>query len=90
MFSRDARNIELIKIRFIKGICLRMGNIGAVNPMECSRPAHLSEAQLDEIKRREETLGVILVAYERVPAFKKFSSQELSKIQPWKKKPGRS
>lgn len=56
--------------------------------MECPRPATLSGGQLEEIRKLEEKLGVILVAYEKMHPFKKLSSQELSRIQTMEKDTG--
>jgi len=56
--------------------------------MECPRPAKISDKQLAEIHALERKLGVILVAYDRIPAYKKLSSQELSRIQSLEKESG--
>ena len=56
--------------------------------MECPRPATLSVGQLEEIRKSEEKLGVILVAYEKLHPFKKLSSQEISRIQTLEKDTG--
>lgn len=56
--------------------------------MECPRPATLSAGQLDEVRKLEEQLGVILIAYEKVHPYKKLSSQELTKIQTLEKDTG--
>ena len=49
--------------------------------MECTRPARLDDRQLDEIRRLEERLGVVLVGYERVPRYRQLSPQELERLQ---------
>jgi hypothetical protein len=56
--------------------------------MECPQPATLPGGQLEEIRKLEEKMGVILVAYEKVHPFKKLSSQELSRIQTLEKDTG--
>ncbi len=56
--------------------------------MECPRPVTLSAGQLDEIRKLEEKMGVILVAYEKMHPYKKLSSQELSRIQTLEKDTG--
>lgn len=56
--------------------------------MECPRPATLSAGHLEEIRKLEEKLGIILVAYEKMHPYKKLSSQELSKIQTLEKDTG--
>jgi hypothetical protein len=56
--------------------------------MECPTPAKLSGTQLDEIRKFEEKLGVILVAYDRVHPYKKLTPQALSKIQSAEKDTG--
>lgn len=45
--------------------------------MEIARPARLGDRQLDEIRRLEERLGVVLVGYERLPRYKQLSTEEL-------------
>lgn len=56
--------------------------------MECPRPAKLREEQLKEIRRQEERLGVILVAYEKIPPYKKLDEGALAKIQALEKETG--
>ena len=56
--------------------------------MECPRPAKNSEKQIEEIRALEKKLGVILVAYDRIPAYKKLSPQELSRIRSLEKESG--
>jgi hypothetical protein len=56
--------------------------------MECPSPAKLSGNQLDEIRKLEEKLGVILVAYDRVHPYKKLTKEALSKIQSAEKDTG--
>lgn len=62
--------------------------IAPVIVMECPHTAHPSGSQLEEIKKLEEKLGVILVAYDRVPPYKKLDSQSLLKIQSLEKDTG--
>lgn len=45
--------------------------------MEIARPARLEDRQLDEIRRLEERLGVVLVGYERLPRYKQLLPDEL-------------
>jgi hypothetical protein len=49
--------------------------------MECARPARLEDRQLDEIRRLEERLGVVLVGYERLPQYRQLSPGELERLQ---------
>jgi len=49
--------------------------------MECSRPARLEDRQLDEIRRLEERLGVVLVGYERLPKYRQLSPGELERLR---------
>lgn len=56
--------------------------------MECPSPAKLTGSQLDEVRKLEEKLDVILVAYDRVHPYKKLSKEALSKIQSVEKDTG--
>ncbi|HOO46393.1 MAG TPA: hypothetical protein PLM29_09205 [Deltaproteobacteria bacterium] len=56
--------------------------------MECPKAATLSGSQVDEVKKLEGKLGVILVAYDRGPSYKKLSADSLSKIQSLEKDTG--
>jgi len=49
--------------------------------MECARPAKLAKARIKEIHELEERLGVTLVAYEKVPAYKKLTPAGLKKLK---------
>lgn len=49
--------------------------------MECSRPARLEDPQLDEIRRLEERLGVVLVGYERLPQYRQLSPADLENLR---------
>ena len=49
--------------------------------MECVRPAKIATAPLKEIKALEEKLGVILVAYEKVPPYKKLTAAGVAKLK---------
>jgi hypothetical protein len=49
--------------------------------MECARPARLEDRQLDEIRRLEERLGVVLVGYERLPQYRQLSPGELEHLR---------
>lgn len=59
-----------------------------VTGMECPRPAQLSEDSLQEIHRLEEKIGILLVGYEKIPLYKKLSSEELVSIQSFEKDTG--
>lgn len=52
-----------------------------VTGMECARPARLDDRQLDEIRRFEERLGVVLVGYERLPPYRQLSPEELERLR---------
>lgn len=56
--------------------------------MECPRPAKVSKEQLNEIQALEKRLGLVLVAYEKIPVYKKLSPGELSRIQALEKEAG--
>ncbi|HNQ30265.1 MAG TPA: hypothetical protein PKM87_09120 [Methanolinea sp.] len=56
--------------------------------MECPSTAKLSGTQLDEIRKLEGKLGVILVAYDKVHPYKKLTNEALSKIQSVEKDTG--
>jgi hypothetical protein len=56
--------------------------------MECPSPAKLPESKLDEIRKLEGKLGLILVAYDRVHPYKKLTKEALSKIQSVEKDTG--
>ncbi|HIH03393.1 MAG TPA: hypothetical protein HA263_05940 [Methanoregulaceae archaeon] len=49
--------------------------------MECARPARLEDRQLDEIRRLEERMGVVLVGYERLPRYRQLSPGELERLR---------
>lgn len=52
-----------------------------VKGMECARPARLEDRQLDEIRRLEERMGVVLVGYERLPRYRQLSPGELERLR---------
>ncbi|HOT95480.1 MAG TPA: hypothetical protein PK089_09890 [Methanoregulaceae archaeon] len=56
--------------------------------MTCERPARLDDTAIDEIQELEERLGVILVAYEKVPPFKKLTDAELARIRAMERETG--
>ncbi|MDD1691018.1 MAG: hypothetical protein LUQ66_10195 [Methanoregula sp.] len=56
--------------------------------MTCGRPAKLAKAPLKEIKDLEEKLGVTLVAYEKVPAYKKLTAAGVAKLKAAEKESG--
>lgn len=49
--------------------------------MECAQPARLEDRQLDEIRRLEERLDVVLVGYERLPRYRQLSPAELDRLR---------
>ncbi|WP_214021239.1 hypothetical protein [Methanoculleus sp.] len=49
--------------------------------MECTRPAKLPEAPVEEIRALEKKLGVTLIAYEKVHPYKKLNPAQIEKIQ---------
>ena len=49
--------------------------------MECVRPAKIAKARVKEIQELEEKLGVTLVAYERIPSYKKLTPAGLKKLK---------
>jgi hypothetical protein len=59
-----------------------------VTVMECARPARLDDRQLDELRRLEERLGIVLVAYERLPRYRQLSPQELDRLQSMEREAG--
>lgn len=56
--------------------------------MECTRPAKLAKAPVKEIQELEEKLGVTLVAYEKIPQYKKLSAAEITKLKAAEKETG--
>ena len=56
--------------------------------MVCARPAKLEKAPLKEIQNLEAKLGVTLVAYEKVPAFKKLTAAGVAKLNAAEKENG--
>jgi len=56
--------------------------------MVCARPAKLARAQVNELKDLEEKLGVVLVAYEKIPAFKKLTAAGVKKLKAAEKETG--
>ncbi len=56
--------------------------------MERARPARLEDRQLDEIRRLEERLGVVLVGYERLPRYRQLSPAELERLRSVEKETG--
>jgi DNA transposition AAA+ family ATPase len=49
--------------------------------MECARPAQLEGRDLDEVRRLEDRLGVVLVGYERLPRYRQLSPQEIERLR---------
>lgn len=56
--------------------------------MECPRPAKLGKAPVKEIQELEEKLGVTLVAYEKIPAYKKLTASGVAKLKAAEKETG--
>jgi hypothetical protein len=56
--------------------------------MECARPAKIGKAQVQEIQALEEKLGVTLVAYEKIPVYKKLTKTGIAKLQAAEKETG--
>lgn len=56
--------------------------------MECARPAKLAKAQVKEIQELEEKLGVVLVAYEKIPMYKKLTAAGVAKLKAAEKETG--
>lgn len=56
--------------------------------MECTRPAKLAEAPIKEIRALEQKLGITLVAYEKVHAYKKLSAAQIAKVKALEKDTG--
>lgn len=56
--------------------------------MECARPAKLAKAAVNEIQDLEKKLGVTLIAYEKIPAYKKLSAAGVEKLKAAEKESG--
>lgn len=56
--------------------------------MECARPARLEDRQLDEIRRLEERLGIVLVGYERLPRYRQLSPAEIDRLRSLERETG--
>ena len=56
--------------------------------MECVRPAKLEKAPVKEIQEIEAKLGVTLVAYEKIPQYKKLSAAGITKLKAAEKETG--
>ena len=56
--------------------------------MECARPAKLAKAQIKAIQDLEEKLGFTLVAYEKIPAYKKLTKAGIAKLEAAEKETG--
>jgi hypothetical protein len=56
--------------------------------MECARPARLKKTAGKEIQELGEKLGITLVAYERVPAYKKMTPSGIAKLKAAEKETG--
>ena len=49
--------------------------------MICPAPAKLSNAQIEEIMALEKKLGLILVAYEKVPKIARLTNDEIEHVK---------
>jgi hypothetical protein len=56
--------------------------------MECARPAKIGKAPLKEIQDLEKKLGVTLVAFAKVPAYKKLTAAGMAKLKAAEKETG--
>jgi len=56
--------------------------------MECARPAKLAKAAVKEIQGLEEKLGVTLVAYDKIPSYKKLTAAGVAKLKAAEKETG--
>ncbi len=56
--------------------------------MTCVQPAKLAKAPVKQIQDLEEKLGVTLVAYEKVPAYKKLTPAGLTRLKTAEKETG--
>ena len=56
--------------------------------MICERPATIGEVAVREIQELEGRLGVTLVAYERVPPFKKMDDADVARLKAIEKETG--
>lgn len=56
--------------------------------MECARPAKIAKSRVKEIQELEEKLGVTLVAYERIPSYKKLTAAGVAKLKAAEKETG--
>jgi len=56
--------------------------------MECARPAKLGKTAVKEIQGLEEKLGVTLVAYDKIPSYKKMTTAGVAKLKAAEKETG--
>jgi hypothetical protein len=56
--------------------------------MECARPAKLTKTIVKEVQELEEKLGVTLVAYEKLPSYKKLTSAGVARLKSAEKETG--
>ena len=56
--------------------------------MECARPAKLKKTAVKEIQELEEKLGITLVAYEKIPSYKKMTPAGIVKLKAAEKETG--
>lgn len=56
--------------------------------MVCTQPAKLGKAPLKEVQELEAKLGVTLVAFEKVPAYKKLTAAGVAKLKVAEKETG--
>lgn len=59
-----------------------------VTVMMCERPAKIEEAAVREIQELEGKLGVTLVAYDRIPPFKKMTDADVARLKTVEKETG--
>ncbi len=56
--------------------------------MECARPAKLTKTTVKEVQELEEKLGVTLVAYEKLPSYKKLTAAGVARLKAAEKETG--
>jgi len=56
--------------------------------MECARPAKLAKTAVKEIQELEDKLGITLVAYEKIPSYKKLTAAGIAKLKAAEKETG--
>ena len=56
--------------------------------MECARPAKLAKTAVKDIQELEDKLGITLVAYEKIPSYKKLTAAGIAKLKAAEKETG--